>query len=155
TKGFNYPSNSRRVTAIAFDAFAIFDPRPILKTVEDLFAENAKQIIEVWQSRQFTYQWLRLLGHRYKNFWDVTRDALDYALLQCGLGEHDKEIDLVMAGYRHLQAWPDVLPALQQIKSENLKVCFLSNMTTEILNQGIRNSNLHEYIDIVISTDEG
>ena len=82
TQTFNYPSNSRRITAIAFDAFAIFDPRPILKTVEGFFPNNAKQIIEVWQSRQFSYQWLHLVGHKYKNFWDVTRDALDYALVQ-------------------------------------------------------------------------
>jgi 2-haloacid dehalogenase len=153
-QAFNYPSNSRRIKALAFDAFAIFDPRPILKTVEGLFAENAKQIIEVWQSRQFTYQWLRLLGHRYKNFWDVTRDALDFALLQCRLSEREKEIDLLMAGYKHMQAWPDVIPALQQIKEEKVKVCFLSNMTLEMLHQGIRNSKLNEYFDYVISTDE-
>lgn len=153
TQPFNYQAKSRRITAIAFDAFAIFDHRPILKTVEHLFPDNAKQIIEVWQSRQFTYQWLRLLGRRYKNFWGVTRDALDYALLQCGLGDHQEEIDLVMAGYEHIQPWPDVIPALQQIKKENLRICILSNMTTKMLNQGIQNSELNEYFDYVISTD--
>ena len=142
------------IKALAFDAFAIFDPEPISKAVQTLFPEQSKQIFEVWQSRQFTYQWLRALGHEYRNFWDVLLDALDFAFLKCGLDPQQAKKGQIMDAYEAIQAWPDVSPALQQIKRENLKIAFLSNMTTKMLFRGIQNSKLNEYFDDVISTDE-
>jgi 2-haloacid dehalogenase len=50
--------------------------------------------------------------------------------------------------------WPDVVPALQAIKKEGLKISFLSNMTAKMLHRGIQNSNLSGFFDLVISTDE-
>ena len=147
-------SNPTTIKAIAFDAFVIFDPRPIFKTVQELFPEKAKQIIDTWQSRQFTYQWLRVLGNRYKNFLDVTNDALDFALLQSGLDNHEKERALIMTKYERIQVWPDVIPALEKIKKVGFAVCFLSNMTEKMLNKGIQTSNLKQFFDLVISTDQ-
>jgi len=97
---------------------------------------------------------LRMLGNRYKNFWELSKDALDFSLTQCGLDQHNKERDLIMANYESLQAWPDVIPALRELRKDNLKLCFLSNMTTKMLQQGIQNSNLREFFDFVISTDD-
>src|SRR4030095_10037803 len=147
-------SNASKIKAVAFDAFPIFDPRPIFNRLDEFFPEKAKQFIEVWQSRQFTYQWLRVSANQYKNFWEVTKDAFDFALAQFGLRLSDKEKNLIMAGYETMNVWPDVVPALKAIKSEGLTVCFLSNMTTKMLQQGIQNSNLEEFFDLVISTDE-
>ena len=146
--------NIPKIKAIAFDAFAIFDPGPIFKTVEELFPNNGKQLIQSWQYKQFSYQWLRLLGNKYKNFWDVTREALAATFLQFGINDTQKEQDLIIAKYDAMNAWPDVIPALQKIKKETIKICFLSNMTAEMLHRGIENANLKEYFDFVISTDE-
>ena len=111
TDGLTAGPNTPKIKTLAFDAFAIFDPRAIFKTVEDLFPEKAKQIIQVWQYNQFSYQWLRLLGTRYKNFWDVTRDALDATFAQYGITAKPKEKEAIMAKYSVLYVWPDVNPA--------------------------------------------
>lgn len=151
---FSSDSNNAKIKALAFDAFAIFDPRPIFKTVEDLFPDNAKQLIQAWQYRQFSYQWLRLLGTRYKNFWDVTRDALDATFVQHRIKDKEMEKDSIMTKYDSINVWPDVIPALQQIKKDGVTVCFLSNMTAKMLHRGIENAKLNEYFNFVISTDE-
>lgn len=142
------------INAIVFDGFAIFDPAPILRTVRELFPEQAKQIIKIWQSRQFTYQWLRVLGHRYKDFWEITKDALEFAMEQCGVNSQQTKKRLILESYDAVRAWPDVFSALQQLKKENLKVCILSNMTEKMLSVGTQNSQLGEYFDHVVSTDE-
>jgi len=147
-------SNTGKIKAIAFDAFAIFDPRPIFKKVEELFPNNAKQLAQVWQYKQFSYQWLRLLGKKYKNFHDVTQDALDATIAQFGVNDEGRERDLIMAKYDAINVWPDVIPELQQMKRQNIKICFLSNMTAKMLHQGIENAGLKEYFDFVISTNE-
>lgn len=149
-------SNSKvsKIKAVAFDAFPIFDPRPIFKRLDEFFPEKSNQFVEVWQSRQFSYQWLRVSANQYKDFWNVTKDALDFALTQFGLKLSNKEKGLIMAGYETINVWPDVVSGLQAIKSDGLTICFLSNMTTKMLQQGIRNSNVKEFFDLVISTDE-
>lgn len=154
TRRFTSDPSTTPIKAIVFDGFAILDPRPVFKTIEQLFPEKAKEVIDAWQSRQFTYQWLRVLGERYKNFREITKDALDFSLVHCGLYQRDKERDLIMAKYEALNVWPDVVPVLQKIKKMNLKVCFLSNMTSEMLRRGIQNSGLDVFFDFVISTDE-
>lgn len=44
------------------------DPRPIFKKVMDRFPEKGKQLVDVWRTKQFGYQWLRVAGGKYKNF---------------------------------------------------------------------------------------
>ncbi|TMI82694.1 MAG: haloacid dehalogenase type II [Bacteroidetes bacterium] len=154
TPGFMSQPNTLKIKALAFDAFAIFDPRPIFKTVEALFPDQGKQLTQIWQHKQFSYQWLRLLGNKYKNFWDITKDALNVAFVQCGINDKEKEKALIMAKYENISVWPDVTQALRQIKQENITVCLLSNMTAKMLHRGIENASLNKYFDFVISTDE-
>lgn len=142
------------IKAIAFDAFPIFDPRPIFKTVNELFPEKGKQFSEIWKEKQFGYQWLRESANQYKNFWDVTKDALDYALTKCELSLSDQEKAMLMGKYMSLQVWPDVVQALEALQNQNLKLGFLSNMTREMLQKGIENSKTDHLFDFVISTDE-
>jgi len=66
----------RSIKALAFDAFPIFDPRPIFKLAEELFPEKGKELSDIWRTRQFEYQWLRALSDEYKDFMTVTQDAL-------------------------------------------------------------------------------
>ena len=149
-----FTESASKIKAIAFDAFAIFDPVEIFKKIDELFPGKGKQIIDVWQSRQFTYQWLRVTANKYKNFEDVSKNALDFALAQSGVDLSEQEKKLILATYETMNAWADVIPALQVLKKEGLILCFLSNMTSRILDNGIRNSNLTEFFDHVISTDE-
>jgi len=142
-----------RFKAIAFDAFPIFDPRPIFRTVQELFPEKGKQIVDTWQVKQFGYQWMRAAGHRYKSFPDVTLDALRFALAQSGTVADGATTDRIMAGYDNLNIWEDVAPALEQLKERGLKLTFLSNMTEAMLQRGLRNGRIEKFFDHVFSTD--
>lgn len=151
---FAHDPGKTRIRAIAFDAFPIFDPRPIFQTINDLYPEQGKQIIEIWLTKQFGYQWLRLAGHRYKNFESIAKDALDFAFMQCKIEADKKSTDLIMSKYKHLTIWDDVVSSLEQLKQRGIKICFLSNMTESMLRQGLQNANIEEYFDHVISTDK-
>lgn len=149
-----FDSNKTKIKAIAFDGFPIFDPRPIFETVNKMFPEKGKHFIEIWKTKQFEYQWLRVSADQYKNFWEVTKDALDFAVVQCGLNLSDKEKKLIMNKYKSIDVWPDVPLALSSLKELNLKLGVLSNMTSKMLNSGIKNSNTQDFFDFVISTDQ-
>jgi len=74
-----------RYRAVAFDAFPIFDPRPVFALAETLFPGKGAALSNVWRARQFEYQWLRALGGQYADFLRTTEDALAFAAKQLQL----------------------------------------------------------------------
>src|SRR5690349_21430584 len=62
-------SRDIKIKAVAFDAFPIFDPSSIFKPINELAPNQAKQLIELWQLKQFSYQWLRGLANNYEVSW--------------------------------------------------------------------------------------
>ncbi len=154
TSLFASNSTKTKIKAIAFDGFPIFDPRPVFKKVNELFPEKGKQLIDTWKNKQFSYQWLRAVGNRYKNFWEVTKDAFLYAAKECDITVSQSDLETIMNEYKSINIWSDVKPALQQLKSAKLSLCFLTNMTEEMITQGLQNSQTIEYFDHILSTDK-
>src|SRR5919109_3054831 len=133
---------SSKIKAIAFDAFPIFDPRPVFALAEQLFPGKGTDLSNAWRTRQFEYQWLRALSGRSADFWQTTEDGLVFAakLLQLELSP-DKRAQLMQA-YLGLKAWPDVPSALSALQEAGIRFAFLSNMTTKMLDAGIKNAGL-------------
>ena len=65
--------------AIAFDAFPVFDPRPIAARCEALFPGRGSELVGMWRTRQFEYAWLRAVANRYADFERVTDNSLTFA----------------------------------------------------------------------------
>ena len=144
----------QQVKAIAFDAFPIFDARPVAALAERLFPGKGAELSNVWRTRQFEYQWLRALGGQYADFWQVTEDALVFAAVVLGLELTREKRRQLMGAYLELRAWPEVPDALRALKSAGLRLAFLSNATPQILNAGVSNSGLEGIFDFVLSTDQ-
>jgi len=145
------PAN--KIKAIAFDAFPIFDPRPVFELVNSMFLEKGTESGDIWRTKQFEYSWLRAAAGQYKNFWEVTEDALVFAAKKTGVILTTDDKKQLMEQYLSLNIWPDVLPALQTLKKSGIRLSFLSNMTIEMLNSCIEHSKIEEYFENVISTD--
>jgi 2-haloacid dehalogenase len=60
-------------------AFTVFDARPITSLAEEFFPGRGTELSNLWRTRQFEYTWLRTLYGRYADFWQVTKDALEFA----------------------------------------------------------------------------
>ena len=147
-------AGNSKVKAIAFDAFPIFDLRPVFALTEHLFPGKGFELTNSWRTRQFEYQWLRALSGRYADFWKTTEDSLMFAaeLLKLDL-TIDKRKKL-MSAYLELKAWPDVPSVLKSLKRSGLRMAFLSNATATILDAGIKNSGLENIFEHVLSTDK-
>jgi len=141
------------IKAIAFDAFPIFDPRPIFALAETLFPGKGPALSNAWKIRQFEYQWLRALAGHYVDFWQATEAALLFSAKQLKLTLSDKKRKQLMAAYLELKPWPDVVPALTLLNDANIRLAFLSNMTPAMLNTNMHNAGLDKYFEQVISTD--
>ena len=142
-----------KIKAIAFDAFPIFDPRPVFALAEQFFPGKGAELSNLWRTRQFEYQWLRALSGHYADFWQTTEDALLFSTKMLKLDLIPDKRAQLMEAYLSLKAWPDVPRALQSLKSAGIRLAFLSNATPKILDAGINNSGLEDIFEHVLSTD--
>jgi len=142
------------IKAIAFDAFPIFDPRPVFALADKLFPRQGAELANEWRTRQFEYTWLRVLSNRYADFWQVTHDALLYAAHKTNVNLSSEQSEQLMNGYLALKAWPDVLPALATLKKSEYRLALLSNFTPHMLDACIHRAGLEGVFEHALSTDQ-
>ena len=141
------------IKAVAFDAFAIFDPRSVYRKVEELFPGQGATVSERWRTRQFEYTWLRNSMRDYADFWHVTQDALNYAAEESGITLSSEERTVLMAAYSALKPWPDAAAAVRKLRDRGLRLAVLSNMTPAMMQACLKASGLGEAFELALSTD--
>lgn len=146
-------AQSRSVKAIAFDGFVIIDPRPVAMRAEEFFPGQGARLMEVWRSRQFEYTWLRTFSRQYANFWEVTQEALAFAAKATKLDLTADKRDRLMQTFLELKAWPDVAPALRDLKGKGIRMAFLANPTAKMFDAVVSNSGLEGLLEEHLSTD--
>ena len=146
-------TSKQGIKAVAFDAFAIFDPRPIFALVTQMFPEKGAELANLWRTKQFEYTWLRTAAGQYKDFWKVTQDALVYAAHKTGLTLTEPQTAELMGQYLQMQVWPDVIPVLKSLKEKGIRLAFLSNITQKMLTASAHHAQIHTYFEHFISTD--
>lgn len=142
-----------RFKAIAFDAFPIFDARPIAALAESLLPGHGAAFMNAWRARQFDYQWLRALAGQYVDFLQATHDSLVFAARQLQLEVSPAQQAQLMAAWSNLQVWPDVAEAIKVLHGAGLRLVFLSNMTSRMISGGLKEAKLEDMFEAVISTD--
>ncbi|HEU4616536.1 MAG TPA: haloacid dehalogenase type II [Gammaproteobacteria bacterium] len=143
-----------KIRAVAFDAFPIFDPRPVFALCERLFPDRGAELVALWRTRQFEYQWLRALAGPYADFRQTTEDALVFAAESLKLDLSSDARAALMQAYLELPVWPDVPEALASLGAAGLRLAFLSNATRKILDACVERSALGGVFEHVLSTDE-
>src|SRR5215475_9697384 len=69
------------VQACVFDAYGtLFDFASAARGCRDVLGEAIDKLTALWRDKQLQYTWLRAIQGRHVDFWQVTSDALDFAL---------------------------------------------------------------------------
>lgn len=155
TAAFLRPSlaATRQIKAVAFDAFPIFDIRPLFAEVKTLFPENGKALRDVWLQKLFANTWLRTVAQRYAPFDTVIAESLDYAIAATGATLDGTGRDQLISTFWTLPVWPDVVERLQALRRQGLRLAFLSNMSDGMLASNMRHNGIESLFAAVLSTD--
>ncbi|UEM23334.1 haloacid dehalogenase type II [Skermanella mucosa] len=142
------------IAACVFDAYGtLLDVRSATGRLAGEMGDKADQVGAVWRTRQLEYTWLLSLMGEHRDFWQVTGDALDYALDASGLDDPGLKHRL-MERYLSLDCYPDVAPVLAELRLAGLKTAILSNGTPEMLAAGIESAGITDSLDAVLSVEE-
>jgi len=143
-----------KVTTCVFDAYGtLFDIHAPVDRVASKIGENASAVSNMWRLKQLQYTWLRSLMQEHVEFWQVTGEALDYALAAYGIEEKGLREQL-MDLYFALEAYPDARSALTRLKEVGLRCAILSNGSPKMLNGAVQSAALDEVLDDVISIED-
>jgi 2-haloacid dehalogenase len=142
------------IRGCVFDAYGtLFDFNSAVAHCRDALGEKADALSRTWREKQLQYTWLRSLMERHKDFWQVTGDALDFAMKSLGL--HDAAMrERLMTLYKTLDVFPEVPATLEQLKSSGLKTAILSNGSPEMLFSAARGTGITHLLDAVLSVEE-
>ncbi|MFC7097569.1 haloacid dehalogenase type II [Halobaculum marinum] len=112
------------------------------------------RIDETWRAKQLQYSYQSALMDDYQPFWEVTTDALDYALAQWGVDADDATRATILDSYNHLDPYPDAIDTLTRLSAAGHTVTVLSNGNPDMLETLAANAGLAPHLDDVISADE-
>ena len=142
------------ISACVFDAYGtLFDFSSAVRNYPLDGSEHQKsELIKLWRDKQIQYTWLRTIQNRYTDFWNVTGDALEYALTSLGLDP--KHHEGLMELYLELETFPEVPAVLKALKQSGFRLAILSNGTQDMLRRIIEHAQLNDLFDHVLSADD-
>lgn len=144
---------TRDVKAMAFDAFALFDPRPVFARARALVPARGDALRELWFQKLFAYTWLRSTAQRYVGFADVIAESLDFAARGVGVTLSASDRDDLLASFWNLPAWPDADVHLARWRAQGLRLVMLSNMSAPMMQANLRRNGLEHQFEALLSTD--
>ncbi len=141
------------IKACVFDAYGtLFDVHSAVGKYHERLGEVAEQASNIWRTKQLEYTWLRSLMQKHADFWQVTQDALDYALDVANIKDNILRDDLIEA-YLHLKCYPEVPATLKKLKNHGLQIAILSNGSPTMLEAAVESCGLGAWIDTILSVE--
>ena len=142
------------IRACVFDAYGtLFDYAAAAAACRDVLGGKHAPLNALWREKQLQYTWLRALQGRHADFWQVTGDALDFALETLGIRDAAMRTRL-MDLYLTIDAFPEVPDMLKRLKAGGLKTAILSNGSPTMLRAAVAGAKIGPLLDAVLSVEE-
>jgi 2-haloacid dehalogenase len=142
------------IKACVFDAYGtLFDFAAAARRCKDVLGADVDRLATLWRDKQLQYTWLRAAQGRHADFWQVTGDALDFALETLGIDKPGIR-DRLMNLYLTLDPFPEVAGVLERLKTAGMRTAILSNGSPKMLAAAVRSAKLETLLDAVLSIEE-
>ena len=143
----------RGARACVFDAYGtLFDFASAARQCREMLGDDIDRLTALWRDKQLQYTWLRAAQGRHADFWQVTGDALDFALETLNLSLPGLR-DRLMGFYLTLDLFSEVPDVLRRLKAAGLKTAILSNGSPAMLDAAVKAAKLEALLDEVFSVE--
>ncbi len=138
-----------------FDAYGtLFDTGAAAKRHAGSLGAKEREIAEIWRRKQLEYSWTRsMMGARTRDFWQLTEDALDWAMAKKDCRDEALRERLLDA-YRDLDTFEEVPATLRRLKERGARLAILSNGSHAMLARAARSAGIASLFDAVLSADD-
>jgi 2-haloacid dehalogenase len=143
-----------RVTTLTFDSYGTLvdvdaDERALADRVAD-----PEPVSRLWRARSLEYTMVATHVDAYEPFYEVNRDALQYALDATGADLSTDERDEILAVYHELDVFDDVRDGLERLDGAGYDCYILSNGNPEMLDSLVEHCGIEGVVADTISAHE-
>jgi 2-haloacid dehalogenase len=134
-----------------FDAYGtLFDVHAAAARYSQALGPSWQALSQLWRAKHLEYTWVLSLGGRNASFWTLAERSLDYAIAAVG-GVPAGVRDALLAAYRVMAAYPEVLDVLAALKTQGARLAILSNGDPDMLEDAVAAAGLGGLLDAVLS----
>jgi 2-haloacid dehalogenase len=142
------------IQACVFDAYGtLFDVSSPMQRRRAKIGPEADTLNMLWRQKQLEYSWLRTLMGAHADFWQITADALDYAMAACKLDNPALRAEL-MELYLAILPYTETVETVTRLKAAKKRTAILSNGSLTMLTAAVNHSRLTPQLDAVLSVDD-
>jgi len=140
-------------TTYVFDAYGtLFDVHAAVRRHIEAVGPDATAFSDLWRAKQLEYSWTRALMGRYRDFWRLTEEALDFCFGKFPSADQSLK-PMLLDAYMHLDAYPEVHRVLKQLKDQGMRLAILSNGSPKMLEAAVQSAGLETILDDIFSVD--
>jgi 2-haloacid dehalogenase len=142
-------------TVLGFDVYGtLIDTSAVGAEIERLLAGRGTAFAAAWRQKQLEYTFRRAAMETYRDFNVCTAAALEYTSAAFGAQLTDAQKDRLLDRYRHLPAFPDVLPALDALRADGARLLAFSNGVAQTVHDLLVNAGIRDRFEDIVSVDE-
>lgn len=139
--------------AYVFDAYGtLFDVHAAVRRHAAAIGPVASALSDLWRVKQLEYTWVTSLMGQYRDFRELTEDALDFCLARFPGVDKRLRADLLDA-YRKLDCFTEVPEVLAALRETGARIAILSNGTPAMLEEAVTAAGIGHLIDEIFSVD--
>lgn len=140
---------------IALDAYGtLFNLRSVHSAIEPVLGDMADAFEQIWREKQVEFSFRRGLMRDYAPFSVCIADAFDYAAFRMDLRLDAEQRENILAAYRTLAPYPDVVEGLSKLRMAGYQLWILSNGAPDDLQVLVKGAGLDEFLEGIVSVDE-
>ncbi|AHG02363.1 haloacid dehalogenase (plasmid) [Halostagnicola larsenii XH-48] len=143
-----------RVTTVTFDSYSTLVDVDAAEKALTNRVDDPDPISKLWRARSLEYTFVANHIDAYQPFYEMNRDALQYALDAHGETLSTDERDEILAVYHELDVFDDVRDGLERLRNAGYDCFVVSNGNPEMLESMVAHADIGAFIESTISAHE-
>jgi 2-haloacid dehalogenase len=143
-----------RIETITVDSYGtLVDPSAAEKRLADR-VDDPEPVSNLWRMQSIAYTMIANHTDAYQPFYEMNRDALQYALDTHGVDLSAEDRDEILEVYHELDVFDDVRDGIERLREGGYPVYVVSNGNPEMLSSMVDHADIDDLVEETISAHE-
>ncbi|MFC7077670.1 haloacid dehalogenase type II [Haloarcula halophila] len=143
-----------QVSTVSFDSYSTLVDVDAAENALARRVDDPELVSKLWRARSLEYTFVATQIDAYQPFYEMNRDALQYALDAYGVEISDEARDEILAVYHELDVFDDVRDGIERLRDAGYDCYVLSNGNPEMLDAMVDHADIGDILEDTISADE-
>ncbi|WP_096390435.1 haloacid dehalogenase type II [Halopenitus persicus] len=143
-----------RVRTVTFDSYSTLVDVDAAESALANRVADPEPVSKLWRARSIEYTFVANHLDAYQPFYEMNRDALQYALDAHGVDLPREERDEILAVYHELDVFADVREGIERLREAGYDCYVVSNGNPEMLASMVDHADIGDLVLDTISADE-